>query len=241
MLLVAAYCTGRLVVSFRTHRTTHRDTDAVHAVMGVSMAGMLTPSLTAAPNGLWLLVFSASALWFGWRVLHDANGAAGGTPLSQHLTHLLMCAAMIYMLILMEADGSSGSAHGAGMAGMRMGALGASAPSWSLLAVVLAVLLCGDALIGVGLTLRPVAPRPARPRPEPELEPELALARMEQGSERGGSPLPASLPSADGVQDAPSADGVQDAPPAAVLSPHSAVACQLVMSLVMGYMLVTLL
>src|SRR5271170_1313146 len=96
MLSVALYCTGRLAVSFGSRRRTERDTDAVHAVMGVSMAGMLKPSLAAAPPGLWVLVFAASAAWFGWRVLHDSDlDSVGAHSFAQHFSHLLMCAAML--------------------------------------------------------------------------------------------------------------------------------------------------
>jgi hypothetical protein len=62
MLVVAVYCIGRLVLSFGSRRSTERESDVIHAVMGVSMAGMLTPSLAAVPSGLWVLVFSASTL-----------------------------------------------------------------------------------------------------------------------------------------------------------------------------------
>src|SRR5580698_3216778 len=84
MLAVAVYCLGRLFVSLTSRRTTQRDADAVHAVMGVSMAGMLTPSLAAVPNPLWVLVFGASILWFGWRVVHDSDTESVGRPIGQH-------------------------------------------------------------------------------------------------------------------------------------------------------------
>ena len=83
MLAVAADRVARLVVSFRSSRVTQRDSDAVHAVMGVSMAGMsgLPCPLHRMGRGT---SFFGSALWFGWKVPHDSDRAAvGGHPLGR--------------------------------------------------------------------------------------------------------------------------------------------------------------
>jgi hypothetical protein len=229
MLAVAAYCIARLVVSFRSRGVTQRDSDAVHAVMGVSMAGMLVPSLSSAPNGAWLLVFSGSALWFGWKVLHDSDRVAvGDHMLGSHLSHLLMCAAMVYMLLVMDWSGSMQASHGSGM--LEMGG-GTSGSQWPLFAVVLTVLVFGDVAINAALNLRPLAPTGRVGVGE------LAMTQAgEPGYVRGAS-------------DDPVNDQMSSVPPDAhgapthrssVLAPRSAVLCQLVMGLVMGYMLVTL-
>ena len=229
MLAVAVYCIARLVLSFRSSGVTQRDTDAVHAVMGVSMAGMLAPLLTAAPGGLWVLVFSTSALWFGWKVLHDSNHEfVGGHPHCSHFTHLLMCAAMIYMLIVMDWTGSMHYSHGAGL--LAMATAGTSASPWPLLAVVLTVLLIGDVAFNAVLNLRQLVPLPAVPFGE------LAMAEADEpGTARGGSSVDSN------VQQGNVQLRVRQGPAhtSKVLAPRSAVVCQLVMCLVMGYMLVT--
>lgn len=230
MLAIAAYCIARLVVSVRSPGVTQRDSDAVHAVMGVSMAGMLVPSFSSAPNGLWLMVFSGSALWFGWKVLHDSDRVAvGGHPPGSHLTHLLMCVAMLYMLIVMDWNGSMHASHGVGM--LAMGGMSTRGAQWPLLAVVLTALLVGDVAINAGLNRRRLVPTQLAPVGE------LSMAQVgEPGYVLGAS---------GGQRDDPLSNvplDVHRGPTriSNVLAPRSAVLCQLVMSLVMGYMLVTL-
>jgi hypothetical protein len=209
---------------------TQRDSDAVHAVMGVSMAGMLVPSLYSASNGLWTLVFSGSALWFGWKVLHDSDRVAVGShPLGSHVTHLLMSVAMVYMLIVMDWSGSMHASHGAAMPAM--GASSTGGAQWPLFAVVLTVLLFGDVAIDAGLSLRRLVSTERVPVEE------LAMA---QGGEPGYA-----LGASDGQSDNRSSNVPPDGHSGPtrisnVLAPRSAVLCQLVMGLVMGYMLVTL-
>ena len=45
MIAVAAYCAGRLVVARWRRRPTDVDSDGMHVVMGVAMAGMLVTGL----------------------------------------------------------------------------------------------------------------------------------------------------------------------------------------------------
>jgi hypothetical protein len=214
MLSVAVYCVGRLVYSLRTHRATERDSDAVHAVMGVSMAGMLAPSLAAVPTGIWLFVFAASTLWFGGRAAYGADRAAdGGHALGQHVPHLLMSAAMVYVLIVAEWGGSI---SGSGMAAM-------SAVRWPLLTVALAALLLGDGAITFGRSIR-------------KLVPAVAVDGQATGNHQLGAT--AAGPESQGTV------VVQAAAPALatrVLAPRAVMACQLVMSVAMGYMLLSLL
>jgi hypothetical protein len=219
MLVVGVYCVGRLFLSFAAHRTTQRDADAVHSVMGFSMAGMLMPSLAAVPTGLWVLVFCASTVWFGWRVVHDSDNAAAGRQIGQHMPHLLMSAAMVYVLVVAEWTGSM-SGHGAGAFGMG----GMNATRWPLMTVLVAALLLGDGALTFGLNLRQLAPHRAHA--------DLALARVSGGAAAHG----------DGSEKTPVGGcghpGTTGA--ARVLAPRSGMVCQLVMSLVMGYMLLSL-
>ena len=230
MLAVAAYCTARLVVSFRSRGVTQRDSDAVHAVMGVSMAGMLVPSMYSASNGLWTLVFSGSALWFGWKVLHDSDRVAVGShPLGSHVPHLLMSVAMVYMLVVMDWSGSMHASHGAPMPAM--GATSTGGSEWPFFAFVLTVLLLGDVAIDAGLSLRRLVSTESVPVGE------LAMA---QGAEPGYARRASN--SQGDARSSNVALGVHRGPTriSNVLAPRSAVLCQLVMGLVMGYMLVTL-
>jgi hypothetical protein len=219
MLGVAAYCTGRLVLSLRSRARTERDADVVHAVMGVSMAGMLAPSLAAGPTAMWVLIFSASTVWFGWRVVHDADRSPGADPRGQHPPHLLMSAAMVYMLVVLAWSGPMGASQRAGM--LTLGATGTSAAGWSLLTIALAVLLFGDGALTFVHNVRRVVPQAQGAS--------LSVALTEQpGLAPGGVPQesPLLVDQRRGV-----------AQRSTTLAPRSAMVCQLVMSLVMGYML----
>jgi Domain of unknown function (DUF5134) len=229
MLLVAAYCVARLVLSFRPRIRTRRDADVVHAVMGVSMAGMLAPSVAAGPTSMWVLIFLASTVWFGWRVVRDAERESVGThPLGQHLPHLLMSAAMVYMLIVVAWSGSMAMPQRAGM--MAMGAAGTSAARWSFLTIVLAVLLFGDGALTFGRSMRQ-APQPSLVTAMPQGSPMSAAVAEGPGERPVGLRQDAAV-----LVDVQQSEGHR----AQVLAPRSVMVCQLVMSLVMGYMLLSL-
>lgn len=187
------------------------------------MAGMLSPSLAAVPTGLWVMIFCATTLWLGWRVVHDVD------PIAQHLPHLLMSTAMVYMLIVAGWMGPMrGSATvTAGMEGMAIGAA-----RWPLLTIVIAVLLMGDGAFTFGLKMRNVVPQ--------RMETELALARVGEGdTPHGGQHMSPVLMAAGSSVDP--ITGAAVAPARGVLAPRSTMVCQLVMSFVMGYMLLSLL
>ena len=76
MLTVAAYNATRLVAAPRWGRAAELDADGMHVVMGVAMAGMLTPGLSFAPARLWQAVFAAAGAWFGWQFLRTRSGQA---------------------------------------------------------------------------------------------------------------------------------------------------------------------
>lgn len=104
MLTVAAYCSGRLIAARRWRRPTEVDADGGHVLMGVAMAGMLVAHLRVMPAGIWAAVFAAGAAWFGGQTLRARRGA----PISpwrclQPAPHLVECAAMIYMFLLLPA------------------------------------------------------------------------------------------------------------------------------------------
>src|SRR5882672_7400292 len=106
-LAVAVYCAGRLVVARRGHRPTELDTDGAHVVMGVAMAGMLVSGLRTLPSAIWEVVFAAAAAWFGYRMLRARRGAQPTPWRSSHpLPHLVECAAMVFMFLILPASPS---------------------------------------------------------------------------------------------------------------------------------------
>ena len=110
-LAVAVYCAGRLVVARRGHRTTELDTDGAHVIMGVAMAGMLVSGLRTLPSAIWEVVFAAAAVWFGYRMLQARRGAQSSPWRSSHpLPHLVECAAMVFMFLILPATAAGGMA-----------------------------------------------------------------------------------------------------------------------------------
>ena len=148
MITVAAYCASRLVVARWWRRPTDVDSDGVHVVMGVAMAGMLVTGLRFLPVGLWEAVFAAAAGWFGWRFVRVRRGA----PLSQWrcpqpVPHLVECGAMLYMYLAVPAVAVAAKS---GMGGMSV-----TGSRFSVLALVLALFMFGYvAWVGDRLTAR---------------------------------------------------------------------------------------
>lgn len=142
MLLIAAYCTGRLVVWRVEGRPTDVDVDTVHAVMGVGMAAMLVPSLSPVPDATWAWVFAVAAAWLAGRIV-TVYRQAGRSRIAQahYVPHLVMAVAMIYMGVAASGPARSRSADG----GMAVGGSGAGA-HFALGALVLALFMFGYAV-----------------------------------------------------------------------------------------------
>jgi hypothetical protein len=118
MVVTAVYCAARLAISRRSGRSTERDADALHVLMGVAMAGMLEPRLTPIPVTAWRVVFAAAAVWFAWQATRPGRRAR---PRCAHpAAHAVECVAMVYMLLPI---GSWPVGRGAAMAmpGMNQG------------------------------------------------------------------------------------------------------------------------
>ena len=140
MLMTAAYCLTRLAVSIRQHRLTDRPADAVHALMGIAMGGMLMPGLRLPWAGGWELLFGAGAAMFAGRVIagrRSRAGAASGTGhrASHDIQHLIGCSAMVYMLALAGRTA-------AGLAD-RPGAMSGGPAPGAAVALILAAALLG--------------------------------------------------------------------------------------------------
>lgn len=141
MLTVAAYNATRLAAATRWGRAAELDADGVHVVMGVAMAGMLTPGLSFAPARLWQAIFAAAGAWFGWQFLRTRRGAQFGPWRCPHpLPHLIECAAMVLMLALPAALASTGAT-----AATPMSAMAATGPAARLspLTLLLALFMVG--------------------------------------------------------------------------------------------------
>jgi len=121
MIAIAVYCACRLAVSRLRGRDTELDADGLHVVMGVAMAGMLEPRLTAVPGAACGVVFAAGAAWFAWQAIRARGRSAVGTRCAHPAPHAIESAAMVYMFVPI---GSWRSGHGPGMAmsGMSPGA-----------------------------------------------------------------------------------------------------------------------
>jgi hypothetical protein len=139
MLVIAAYCAMRLAVAGWRVRETELDADGLHLVMGVAMAGMLTPRLSLAPASAWTAVFAVATAWFAWQELRVRRGLGTGPWRCPYpVPHLAESLAMVYML---AAAGSAGPRRGAvGMAGMGGAGSVARLPE---LAVVFALFMAG--------------------------------------------------------------------------------------------------
>jgi hypothetical protein len=112
MVVTAVYCAARLAISRRSGRTTERDADALHVLMGVAMAGMLEPRLTPIPVIAWRVVFAAAAAWFAWQATHPGRPARRARC-AYPAAHAVECVAMVYMLLPI---GSWPAGHGPAMA-----------------------------------------------------------------------------------------------------------------------------
>jgi hypothetical protein len=77
MLVTAAYCAVRLVISWWHGRPTDHALDAVHVLMGVSMAGLLVPGLRVFRASGWAVVFAVAAGWFAWRAVSRRSSDRG--------------------------------------------------------------------------------------------------------------------------------------------------------------------
>jgi hypothetical protein len=164
MLTVAAYHATRLAAATRWGRAAVLDADGVHVVMGVAMAGMLTPALSFAPVRLWQAVFTVSGLWFGYQYVRTRRGQTLGPRRCPHpLPHLVECAAMVLMLALPAAVASTGATAATGMSGMS--AVTGTAARFAPLTLLLALFMVGYVMwLGNNLTaLAPAAATAAGP------------------------------------------------------------------------------
>jgi Domain of unknown function (DUF5134) len=121
MLLIAGSCAARVLVLRRRGRVIPLETDVLHVLMGVAMAGMLEPRLSPLPHSVWLIVFAVSAAWFAWRAVSARSRRRAAGRDSVHAwhpaPHAAMSAVMVYMLVPARSESSGLGMSMAGMSG----------------------------------------------------------------------------------------------------------------------------
>lgn len=218
MILIALVCAGRLVVWRLRGTRIEPDADGLHVVMGVAMAGMFQPRLSPVPGTVWLAVFAVAAAWFGWQAIRG-RGAQGSLRCSHPVPHAVECAAMIYMLL---PAALAGRGPAMAMPGMADGQRSAGNP---MIALILALFMLGYLL----WTADQLA----------------ALSRARRVPVASWPPVDAETLASQSPDDHFAAIYASTAsPPNAgngALAPRLAVGYKLVMSIAMGYMLLTML
>ena len=224
MIAIAVYCVCRLSASRLRGRDTERDADGLHVLMGVAMAGMLEPRLTAVPGAAWSVVFGAGAAWFAWQAIRTGGRGAASTRCAHPAPHAIESAAMVYMVLPI---GSWRSGHGPGMAmpGMGQGATTGNPAITLVLALFMLgyVLWTVDRLAGLSRAMATATPR---------------------GTGGGwSSPRAVTVPAAASVagEPAPASMAYGHRPSRPVLAPRAAACYKIAMAITMGYMLVTML
>jgi hypothetical protein len=225
MITVAAYCASRLVIARWWRRPTDVDSDAVHVVMGVAMAGMLVTGLRFLAVGVWEAVFVVAAAWFAWRFMQVRRGAPPSQwRCPQPGPHLVECGAMLYMYLAVPALAVAAKSAAGPMA------MPAGGARFSVLSLALALFMLGYAVrVSDRLTTRVPALAVAVPAGVPAAS----------GPRESGAPMTATEPeSAGGASLGGCAGGGRGD---TYLAPRCAAMCKIAMGITMGYVLILLL
>jgi hypothetical protein len=212
MLLIAVCCAARLGIGRLPGRDTELDTDTLHVLMGVAMAGMLEPRLSPVPGPVWRAVFAAATAWFAWQAIRARRRRPGSWRCTHPAPHAVECAAMIYMLLPARP---AGRAPAMAMPGMSEPAAAAN----PALALILALFMVGYML----WTTDQLA----------TLSRARAAARAGQAPEGPGA--------ATSQASGPATAARAETPATAALAPRFAACYKIAMSVAMSYMLVMML
>jgi Domain of unknown function (DUF5134) len=228
MILTAGYAASRLVAA-RVQRTpTEADTDGLHALMGTAMAGMFLPQLRLLPSSAWAVVFGAAGIWFAASAIRARTTSLSTWQCRFPLPHLVECMAMLYMLLALPARPSRPGMAMPGMAGP------GAAASFPALALVLALFMLGYLLwITDRLATRARAATALAAMPQTQHRPLVTVPAGPSGHAAGpaghvGTPGPA-----EAAPRRPSGHPL--------LAVRYAECSKIVMSITMGYMLITML
>jgi len=230
-ILTAAYSASRLAVSRLRGQATEIDADALHAVMGTAMAGMLVPRLNVLPDSAWAAVFAIAAAWFGWHAIRArGRGTSGVSRCRYPVPHLIECAAMLYMLLPVHGSRPTHERAGMTMAGMSSSV--GPAASLPVLAVVLALFMLGYIVWTTDRLTTLARARTTRANPGG-----IRNHRLEVTAAAAPGRYPAS------ARATPSATRTRHDNPAdrAMLAPGLAACSKIAMSIAMGYMLILML
>jgi hypothetical protein len=226
MILTAGYSAGRLAFSRLRGRVTELDADALHAVMGVAMAGMLVPGLHLMPRSVWAAAFGTGAAWFGWQAVRTRGPVPPGVCRCRYpVPHLVECVAMIYMLLPVRHPPSGGP-------GMAMPGMSAGSPGFPALAVVLALFMFGY----IVWTTDRLTSRAARPGATTA----TAATTAGPGGGTGDHRSPAVAVPAARTEDAAVAPGPGNWAARPALAPKLAACAKIAMGITMGYMLISM-
>jgi hypothetical protein len=232
MILTAGYAATRLAASRLLGMVTEADTDGLHALMGAAMAGMFLPQLRLLPSTAWAVVFGVAAAWFAASAVRARSGAARTWQCRFPVPHLVECIAMLYMVLALP-----GTQRQPGMAMPGMGSSPGASAGFPALALVLALFMRGYIL----WTTDRLATR-ARARRAP--------AAMSRAQHRALVTVPAAAAASShlaSLADPIDTPGAAEAAPPRPAAGHPLLAAQLadcskiVMSIAMGYMLITML
>jgi hypothetical protein len=226
MIVTAVYSASRLAVSRLRKRATETDTDAMHALMGAAMAGMLVPQLNVVPGRAWAAVFGVCAAWFGWHAIRARGPATPSTTRCRFpVPHLIECIAMLYMLLAVHD--SRTSRPGGGMAMVGMGA-SAGPASFPVLAIILAIFMLGYIVWTTDRLTTLARARTTAPAPRAGQDPQLAAVSLRRTDNVLTAPAPGT-----------NQPGELTATPA--LAPGLSALGKIAMSVTMGYMLILML
>jgi Domain of unknown function (DUF5134) len=184
MLLIAVGSATRLVMWRLRGRAAEPEADALHLMMGVSMAGMLEPVISPVPAVAWLVLFGAAAAWFAWRAIRVRSQKRRGPGsaiwrCAHPAPHAVESAAMLYMLVPADARG-----------GMVMGGMARGAPTVNPAVVfVLALFMLGYILWTADRMTRQARASTAPSGCRPPGSAESAGCDLEAGVHRPGAVL----------------------------------------------------
>lgn len=239
MLATAVYCAGRLALARRLGRRVEHDSDVVHLLMGVAMAGMLVSDLNPLNATVWKVVFTLTTLWFAGRVVLAWRGDdQGRRALRHHVPHLVLSGAMLYMFFAPSGAGAGSSSGGDMGMGGGMGGAASMVVHYPTLALVLALFLCGYAVLVIDRTplLAASGGTSEAGGTEQSAPPGGACCAVAEAADTDAStPEPGSGPDGDQRR------GQVQSPVRSLLAPRGANCCDIAMSVTMAFMLVILL
>jgi len=245
MLVVAAVSAARLVAARPWQRgAVVTDTDISHLLMGIAMAGMLAPSLSTLPNGVWVAVFAVLTAWFGYRVVRDYQASGARALAVGHCApHLVHSAAMVYMFAAIAAPAAGGGMSG--MSGMG-GTSGMSTLHVPTLAFLFALVLIGytiwdlDQLSGLQHGLAAAVAGAASPALVGATAGPLVTEAVGEPGADGGLAAGSSA-GPDGTRQSGTASGGRSGLITVLDSPGTVVGCRIAMGVTMALMLVLML